>query len=301
MADKITYNGFLNILKPPGMSSSHVVGAVKKNLNTSKVGHAGTLDPLASGVLPIMLGRATKLFDHMQYKDKTYIAEICFGKTTTTLDSDGEVISTSTIIPSDKQIEDILNKFLGKQTQVPPMYSALKHDGKRLYQIARDGMEVEIKPRDTEIFELKKLSDISDNKFRLLIRCKSGFYVRSFCRDLGEALGTCAYMSFLLRTNTGNFDLYNAISIEELVERANDIKGHILPMDFPLQHLNAIYLDDKYLKEIKNGVALNVKKFNNYNTNNGINEVFRVYCDNDFIGIGKIHKNMLKIETLLSI
>ncbi|NMD38285.1 MAG: tRNA pseudouridine(55) synthase TruB [Christensenellaceae bacterium] len=296
---KQIFNGFLNINKPPGISSSQVVGAVKKYLNTSKVGHAGTLDPLASGVLPIMLGRATKLFDYLQYKDKTYIAEVFFGKTTNTLDSDGEVIAKSNNIPSDFQIDAVLSQFLGKQNQIPPIYSALKYEGKRLYQMAREGNEIEIKPRSTEIFELEKLSNISNNKCRILIRAKSGFYVRSFCRDLGKALDTCAYMSFLLRTNTGNFNIKNTISIENLVEYAGDINDYILPMDFPLKHLKEIHLDKNFSKAIKNGVSISTKYFEYNSINN--NDIFRVYCNNEFIGLGKIKESMLKIETLLSI
>ena len=212
--------GFLNVLKPPGMSSAQVVGYVRRLLNGAKAGHAGTLDPEAAGVLPVMVGKAARLFDDLQDKEKEYVAEVAFGVATDTQDAQGVPVARGDRWPDESAIRAVLPRFMGTILQTPPMYSALKQDGQRLYDLARRGREAVVPAREVTVHSLR-LTGLSPNHGALLrVCCSRGFYVRTLCHDLGEALGCPAHMRFLLRTRSGPFALDTALTLEALAEKA---------------------------------------------------------------------------------
>ena len=261
-------NGFLNINKPTGMTSSQVVGKVKYLLGKKeKVGHMGTLDPIASGVLPIAVGRATRLFDFLLQKKKTYIATFQFGYLTDTLDNTGSILEKSTNIPTLNELESILPTFLGKQDQVPPQYSAKSVNGKRAYDLARSGQTVELKSCKIEIFDIKVVKQLSVDTFELLITCSAGTYIRSICRDLGVALNSLATMTGLVRTQSGQFLLEHSVDLDKINPNA------IMPMQFVLQDLPELIIDEKQLKTLLDGKKLILDNLKD--------ETYMVYCNNE--------------------
>lgn len=233
-------NGFINVLKPSGMSSSDVVAVARKLTGEKKLGHSGTLDPLAAGVLPLCLGRATKLFDYLMEKDKTYLAELTLGLETDTQDAAGEIIARGdpTGIGA-KEIEAKLPPFRGRIQQQPPMYSALVRDGKKLYKLARAGQTVEREHRDVDILSLVLLEQTGPTSYLLSVECSKGTYIRTLLADIGRALGCYGCLTFLLRTASGRFHLDNTVTLEELAElsKAGRVAQTLLPMDYPLEHL----------------------------------------------------------------
>lgn len=284
-------NGFINLIKPVGMSSNQAVSYVKRILGIKKAGHAGSLDPLASGVLPIMLGRATKLFDYTLSMGKKYICELEFGKLTDTLDTDGEIIEKSDIVPSKDSIISVLPNFMGNIMQIPPKYSALKLNGKRMYQLARDGVEFDVEQRHTHIYELKLLS-INANRARFYIRCKSGFYVRSFCRDIAEQLGTVATMTALVRTSAANMNIDDSITIEELSQYIeNNDYSFVLDTDYILKDFESVSVDDRECFCLNNGMCVKRALSNNNS--------YKIYYNNSFLGIAKYSNGLLKMNVLI--
>lgn len=219
--------GFLNILKPPGMTSSQVVGYVRWLLNGAKVGHGGTLDPEASGVLPLMIGKAARLFDYMQEKEKVYVTEVAFGAATDTQDAQGRVIASGENYPDEAALREVIFSFTGQLWQRPPMYSALKQDGQRLYELARKGRTAEIPKREVTVHSLELQSMTENHGALLKVRCSKGFYVRTLCNDLGEALNCPAHMRFLLRAESGVFTLQTAVTLERLrqAKESDDLRN----------------------------------------------------------------------------
>ncbi|MBQ7602669.1 MAG: tRNA pseudouridine(55) synthase TruB [Clostridia bacterium] len=200
--------GFFNINKPSGVSSAQVVAKIKHMCpKATKVGHMGTLDPMASGVLPIAVGRATRLFDLMQNKQKEYIATFKFGYSTNTLDATGEIVEKTNVLPSAKEIEAVLPSFVGEIEQIPPSFSAKNVEGTRAYKLARNGKQVVLKSCKVKIFDIQLLKELKKDEFVFKIVCGSGTYIRSLCRDIASKLGTLATMTALIRTKTGNFDI----------------------------------------------------------------------------------------------
>ena len=277
--------GFINLNKPIGMSSAKAVAIVKQKLNlkNEKVGHTGTLDPLASGVLPIAIGRATRLFDFMLTKHKTYIAEFTFGYQTNTLDSEGEVEFRSDYIPSKQEIEKVTCKFIGKISQIPPQFSAKSVNGIRAYEKARKGEEIDLKPSIVEIIEFRVLGQ-SKNSFKFLITCGSGTYIRSLCRDLARELNTFATMTSLERVQSGVFDIETAVDLDNLSE------DKIIDCEIVLQTLERIDLDSVQEKTLLDGKKLILDK---------ISGQYKAYCG-ELIGILSIDKNgLVKMDTWL--
>ncbi len=228
-------NGFLNILKPPGMTSSDVVGAVRRMLPKGvRVGHAGTLDPEAAGVLPIMVGKAARLFDYLVDKEKAYAATLVLGVETDTQDAQGTVVARGDVLPDRADIEAVLPRLTGRIMQRPPMYSALKQGGVRLYELARAGKTVDIPERETEVYALELGAQLSDREYQLSVRCGKGTYVRTICHDIGRMLGCGAHMGFLLRTQSGIFALESAVTLEQA---AAGLDALLVTMDAPLGHL----------------------------------------------------------------
>ncbi len=248
-------DGFVNLLKPPGMSSGAAVARLKRLSRGARIGHAGTLDPEAAGVLPIMLGRATRLLDHFTDRSKSYVAEIAFTGATDTQDAQGTIIQNGAGAPERGDIEAILPRFTGDILQRPPAYSAVKRDGKRLYALARQGEMVNAEPRATSVFSLTLGEKTPGDGYLMSVDCGGGTYVRTLCHDIGQALGKPAHMRFLLRSRAGAFAVGDAVTFEE-IEAAGTLEPFLLPMDFPLGGLPALNVPGEWEKPARNGVAL---------------------------------------------
>ncbi len=275
-------SGFLNILKPPGMSSHDVVGYVRRVLHTKKVGHAGTLDPAAAGVLPVAVGTATRLIEYLEITDKTYRAEIKLGIATDSGDDTGKIL-TSQLDWSDfdmSTLEQVLQKFTGKIRQTPPAHSAIKINGQKACDLLRAGKDVEVPSREVTIYRLELLAHSHD---MLLIDCdcSKGTYIRSLCQDIGEALGVPATMAFLLRRRVGDFTAEDALTLEELAEAGEQA---LLPADKYLSSMQRFDLNPKREKAFCNGLSSTVKNFT------AQTESLRVYADGHFIGVGRYDK-----------
>ncbi len=286
-------SGILNINKEIGISSNKAVSLVKKALDTKKVGHTGTLDLEASGVLPIVIGKATRVSDFLMDERKEYITEALFGKRTDTLDYDGEVIATSDIVFEKEALLLQMENFTGEITQIPPMYSALKVNGQKLYDLARKGVEVERKERQVQIYSFE-LVDFDFPKATFKIECSKGTYIRTLIDDLGEAMGSYAYVASLTRSRVGDFYIEDAIDSNKLLEMdKDDIISHIKPVDFALTSYEEVRLDKSYLKQATNGMTMKVDKYYG-------DELIRLYVADEFIGLAKASKssngNFLKME-----
>ncbi|NLA53933.1 MAG: tRNA pseudouridine(55) synthase TruB, partial [Clostridiales bacterium] len=207
-------NGIINLLKPPCLSSAQAVSFIKR-LTKEKIGHAGTLDPEACGVLPLMIGKATRLFDYIVEKQKVYVAELAFGVSTDTQDATGKVIAQSEQYPSKESLLEALELFTGNIFQCPPSFSAIKQGGKPLYKLAREGQMVQTKPRPIEVQKIELLDETSGHGFLLRVYCGKGTYIRTLCHDLGTQLGCPAHMRMLIRAQTGAFHINQAITMEE--------------------------------------------------------------------------------------
>ena len=289
-------NGVLNIFKPKGMSSFDAVRVVKKVAGTGKVGHTGTLDPEATGVLPICIGRATKIIDYIMDSEKVYEVTLKLGIRTTTYDLEGEVLEERD--PSHLTEEEILNainSFKGEYSQIPPMYSALKQNGVRLYELARKGIEVERKGRLVNIYNLEDIK-INNPYISMKVTCSKGTYIRSLCYDIGEKLGVFATMTQLNRAKTSVFLQEKSININELTKE--NINDYILSMEEALEKYDKIIVNKKYVKLLVNGVRVADGRFTKDKVIN--NKLYRVYDDeNNFIGLGERNDAGFKIEKLL--
>jgi tRNA pseudouridine55 synthase len=250
-------NGVLIIDKSAGPTSHDVVASVRKVLRMKKVGHTGTLDPAATGVLPIVLGKATKLSRYLVGCDKSYRGMICLGVTTDTLDAVGQVLEEKPVDVTEEQVEAVLEKFRGDIKQVPPMYSAKKIDGKKLYELARQGVEVEREAKDVRIDELKLISFDGTN-IEVDVTCTSGTYIRVLALDIGEALGCGGHLSALRRTRVGNFDLSSAITIDDLADAPQKAEELTLSMGDALTALPTVEIPADIGAMIKNGYQLTV-------------------------------------------
>ena len=289
-------NGFLCVLKPPGMTSSDVVVRVRRKLGKgAKVGHAGTLDPEASGVLPLMVGRAARLFDYLVEKEKTYVAQLKPGYATDTQDAHGTVVAGEGERVTRAQLNAVLPQFVGDIAQIPPMYSALKRDGQKLCDLARQGIDVKVEPRPTQVYAIDVLHENADGSFMLQIRCGRGTYIRTLCSDIGEALGTKAHMGVLLRTQTGMFTLNEAHTIEE-IDAAEDLEPLLVAMDQPLGHLPRLDVQPKAERFVRNGNKLTRREL--------IGDIqpdrpTRLYLNDQFCGIGRFEGENLKFDAML--
>lgn len=250
-------DGWINLDKPYGMSSTQALGAVKRILHPQKAGHAGTLDPLATGVLPIALGEATKTIPYAQDREKTYSFTVRWGERRSTDDAEGEVIATSSVRPTAEQIEGILPRFTGEIEQVPPQFSAIKINGERAYDLARAGETVEIKSRIVFIESLDLVESLPDEaRFRTV--CGKGTYMRSLARDMAIALGTEGYISALRREAVGPFDAGNMISLDKLEKMADSAapEDAVLPVQTALDDIPALALEEREAVRLKGGNPL---------------------------------------------
>lgn len=289
-------NGILNIFKPKGMSSFDVVRVVKKVAKTGKVGHTGTLDPEATGVLPVCIGRATKIIDYIMDSEKVYEVTFKLGIRTTTYDLEGEIlgeIATSNL--TNEKILGVIKEFIGEYSQVPPMYSALKKNGVRLYELARKGIEVEREGRLINIYNIEDIK-INNPYVSMKVTCSKGTYIRSLCYDIGEKLGVFATMTELNRSKTSVFSQEKSINVNELTEE--NIDDYIVTMEEALSKYDAITVQGKYVKLLVNGVRVADNRFTKDKIIN--NRLYRVYDeDSNFIGLGERNNFGFKIEKLL--
>ncbi len=255
--------GIINLNKPTGKTSHDMVSFVRRTLGLKRVGHAGTLDPLASGVLPILVGKATGLSDLLTEKTKTYVAGVRLGIETDSYDVTGTVTGTCDIRPEENAIHQTAQGFLGDISQLPPMYSAVKMGGKKLYELARQGVTVERKPRPVTIHSLSCF-DFTEAGFSMEVQCSKGTYIRSLCHDLGKAAGTCAAMSSLVRTQSGPFLLENSVTPEEVAAavEAGETDRILLPVETVLSQYPAVKLSESVVPKIKNGLRMRPGQLN---------------------------------------
>lgn len=294
-------NKIVNIIKPTGMTSHDVVSAVRKILNIKKVGHTGTLDPDASGVLPICIGKATKVSELILNKDKSYICELTLGINTDTYDSSGEILEKFDVEVDEQKIKNAFDTQSGEIDQFPPIYSALKVNGKKMCDLARSGKsdEIVLKSRKVNIKDINILS-INHNKIMFYVKCSKGTYVRSICYDIGKELGCGGHMSFLLRTSSGKFNLENGITLEQLQEykENNTLDKYLYDIDYVLSNLNYVQIHQNAYKYYTNGGVIDNKRFIQQNFNNE-DELVRVYCNGEFLGTGRLSRkgNMIQLKS----
>lgn len=289
-------NGIFNVLKPPGMTSHDVIGFLRRALNTKKIGHGGTLDPDAAGVLPVFAGTATRLLSYAMEGRKQYFAEFTLGEQRDTGDDSGTLVKTMPVPElCEAKLKEVLQSFLGKQIQLPPMYSAVKINGQKLYQLARKGVEVERKARPIEIYKLELLdaklpteSISAKYSFTVAVECSKGTYIRVLGEDIATALGTCGTMSFLLRTQVGSYLLNEAHTLQEIAENP---AGCCAEPITAVSHLPKLELTANQAARITNGVRTTV--------NGTVDGQYALLGPNsEFLGIGKCVDSKVQAEKI---
>ena len=288
-------DGIIILNKQKGCTSHDVVAKTKKLLK-EKVGHTGTLDPNATGVLPLLVGQGTKLSAYLIEHDKEYIATLKLGEKRDTADSEGAIIDERQIdysVLQKENVEKILQSFIGKQEQIPPMYSAIKINGKKLYEYARKNEKIELEPRHIEIYKMD-LIDIIKDTIIFKVQCSKGTYIRSLCEDIAKRLNTVGYMQDLERSRVGKFDIKDSITIEELEQNIEDsefINQHFITIENYFKDKESIKLNEKRLSLFLNGVKL---------THNLTDDMYKIYDENNkFVGIGSVKNNLLKREIIV--
>ena len=280
--------GFINVNKPSGMTSHDVVSFLRRNLKIKKIGHTGTLDPMANGVLPIAVGDATRLIQYLS-DDKEYVATVKFGVSTDTYDKEGEIVSTSDKIVEQAELEVALNQFRGEILQKPPIYSALKKNGKKLYEYAREGKEVEIEARKVTIEKLDLLS-LENNIAKLRVKCSKGTYIRSIAHDLGEVLGCGAHLIGLTRTIAGDFKIENSIELSTIENSENKENFIENPLNY-FSNLKKVELNENEYLKVSHGMNFTSNKFTNCN-----NElIILLYCTK-IVAVTRIKNNKTSLE-----
>jgi len=298
-------DGILLVIKPPGMTSFDVVAWLRRVLKIKKIGHGGTLDPAAVGLLPVCLGKATRAIEQFLNFDKSYRAEMVLGIVTDTQDAEGKIIEKKAVTVGNEAIIDAVRSFTGKYEQIPPMFSAIKINGKKLYDLARQGIEVERKPREVhirkiDIIDIKRQDDTVTVKFD--VDCSKGTYIRTLCHDIGQKLGCGAYMSSLIRTCVGPFSITEGVTLEEINRKSEEgtLSSVIKPVDVLYRDYKDVILEGKFISRFLNGAAVVIN-----NNSSEINERLRVYSENGlFLGIGRIipgqGKKLLRAEKVFA-
>lgn len=278
-------DGIFIVNKPKGITSFDVVARMRRICDTKKVGHAGTLDPDAVGVLPVCVGRATKIIEYLMEKDKVYQVELMLGTATETQDSSGSILYEKPVTASIEDIEGAIKSFLGESMQIPPMYSAVRVNGKRLYELARKGIEIERKPRTITISKLDILSiDKKEDKVIAVfnVECSKGTYIRTLCNDIGEKLDCGGHMMSLSRTRSGPFKLENSFTLESLenLKNTDDLHSAKLSIDKAVLYMPQVYVNENEAKRLRNGLTILKESLQT-----GLSRVYRE--NGAFLAIGK--------------
>lgn len=278
--------GIILLDKPNNMTSFSAVNRVRRLLSVKKAGHTGTLDPMATGVLPIALSNCTRFIDFLPVHDKAYVAEARLGITTDTLDSTGKVLTESAVNVTREQLEDTVKKYIGKIKQIPPMYSAISKDGKRLYELARQGIEIEREAREITVYSLSVIS-FENDRFAVSVECSAGTYIRSLIDDIGRELGCGAVMTSLRRTAANGFPIEDCVTLEELEKAVNEnrIGEYIVPVEKCFESYPAVTVTDGQAKRFSNGGELSRDRLRD-NLSDGIYRVFS--GDGLFLGLGEL-------------
>ena len=279
-------NGIILINKERGISSNSVVNKVKHLLGADKAGHLGTLDVLGEGLLPVTLGKGTKLFDYFLNKDKVYKTIFKFGYTTTTLDLEGEVTNKNDKAVTLDELNQVLCNFIGKQNQMPPIYSAKKINGKKAYQLARNGVdEINLKPKEIEVYSIDIIKHLDFNTFEFNIHCSSGTYIRSLCRDIANSLTTYGVMLSIQRTKCGNFSIDNAYTLDDI----KNGKFQIISLDSIFDY-SSVNLSQSQSERLLNGVLIS------FIAKDGL---YKAYLNDEFLGITEVKDNFMKFKLRL--
>ncbi len=278
-------NAFLNIIKPENMSSAFAVGIVKKRLKTN-CGHMGTLDPMASGVLPLGLNKASRLFRYLLDKDKVYEAEFKFGEERDTLDRTGVITKTTSILPTENAVKESLSSFIGDISQIPPNYSAKCIDGKRGYELARSGKEFTLEPKIVTINSIEYLGQTDENTYKIKVNCKGGTYIRSLIRDIGYKCDSLATMTALDRKSAGVFDYTNGVEVEKIRDLVNDIERYLITPDKVINYPNLI-LTERQAVRLLNGL------YDDYSVKDGL---YKVYKEEYFWGVGEVTNGKISMQ-----
>lgn len=300
-------NGILNVLKPPGMTSHDVVNFIRKETGIKKVGHTGTLDPEAAGVLPICVGKATKAAQYITDKKKKYRANIKFGTVTVTQDRYGNIVEKMEVHDiSNEFLQKIINKFIGRIKQTPPLYSAIKHRGKRLYQYAIEGQNPNVESREIEIYNIAIIDKLSKDEFIIDVSCSKGTYIRTLCHDIGQVSGYGAHMSQLIRLESSSFNIKDSLTLEEIESavKKGDLEHSIINTDYIFSHFDKISIKDTAKKSVLNGnpiysigIIENIEQLKP-------ETILRLYVDKVFVGLGEVdvddknNRNYIRIKTL---
>ncbi len=286
-------DGVIIINKPTGQTSHNLVGFTRRLFNIKKVGHTGTLDPDASGVLPICIGRGTKAADMLTASDKAYRAQFILGMTTDTLDASGEILTEQPVMVSKEQIEETIREFIGEIYQIPPMFSAIKKDGKKLYELAREGITIDREKRKVTIFDIKICEiDMENYAITIEVFCSKGTYIRTLCEDIGMALGCGAYMNTLVRTKSAGFTLEESHTPEELLEmkKMGTLESVVIPVDKLFSGYEEVVLDAFLSGKAKNGIPIRKKGFKD-------GKLYRIYDENhEFLCISEYRENAFYLK-----
>ena len=296
-------SGIINIYKEAGYTSFDVVARLRGILKIKKIGHTGTLDPDATGVLPVCVGKATKLCDMLTDKDKVYECVMLLGVETDTYDLSGRVLERRTVDVSEKQVEEAISGFVGDIMQVPPMYSALKVNGKKLYELAREGKEIERKARPVSIFSIDIL-EMNLPEVTIRVHCGKGTYIRSLCHDIGQKLGCCCTMKSLVRTRVSMFDISDARTLDEVqrIVKAGNLDGIMLPIDQVFEDMETVFVipTEEAIKHAVNGVPVDISEVFAESISSFENDKrYRIYLpDNRFIGVYSFNDNIFTLEKM---
>ena len=276
-------NGIVIVDKPQGWTSQDVTARLRRVFNTRRIGHGGTLDPMATGVLPVFVGRATRGVEFFEHAEKTYEATIRLGLTTDTEDTSGTVLTEQEVAISEADFLAVLSKFRGKIQQIPPMYSALKINGQKLVDLARKGKEVERQPREIEIFTLDCL-EFTGNEARLRVRCSKGTYIRTLCKDIGEALGCGGCMAALRRVQAGEYTIEEAVPLQTLLETENS-EAYLRAVDTMFRNHPAVTLTEKQTLRCRNGNSFSISLADG---------TYRAYSkDSEFLMLAKVEDGVM--------
>lgn len=284
--------GFLNIYKPAGMTSHDVVSRLRRVTKIKQIGHTGTLDPFATGVLPVCIGKATRLIEYLN-EDKEYIATVQFGKNTTTYDIEGDVVEAFDKKITKDELLDCLKLFEGEISQMPPIYSAIKVNGKKLYDYARAGESVEIKPRKVNISKLELIDfDEKTQSAKVLVACSKGTYIRSLAYDLGKKMSCGGFLTALERTKSGGFNISNSVKLEDLVEKSDVCKNLINPLD--IMDLPCYELSESDKQKVSNGMSIRCDNLHH------LDIVFLIY-GGKIHAVGKIEQNKILVKKVFEV